>query len=75
MIRNLSCQINKLQLLHLFTTRKLVELFDSSQKGGMTPVIANVDEVMVILGPSRRYLNDHGESGYRRHKAKDRDLG
>jgi hypothetical protein len=59
MMKNINVQINKLQLLHLFTTKKLFDLFDSTGKGGNTPVIVNLDELLIIVGPSHKYMNNH----------------
>ena len=59
MIKNIKVGINKLQLIHLFTTKKLLDLFDSSLTFGESPISVNLDELIVVAGPSMKYMNNH----------------
>jgi hypothetical protein len=38
MINNIKIGINKLQLIHLFTTKKILDFFDSSLTFGASPI-------------------------------------
>lgn len=74
MLRNIKVQINKLQLLHLFTTKKLINLFSSSLSAGDTPIVVELDELMLVTGPSSRHMNNHESTEYKKKKGRDCDL-
>lgn len=59
MIKNIKVGIDKLQLIHLFTTKKLLDLFDSSLTFGESPISICLEELIVIAGPSMKYMNNH----------------
>lgn len=65
MIRDLRCRINKLQLVHeLFTKNITQKLFgggkDTSDEDVVdTPVTVEWDEILLILGPSLKYMTNH----------------
>ena len=56
MIKNVKVQINKLQLIHLFTTKKLIDLFDSSLTFSTSPLKFDLDELMIVVGPSLKHM-------------------
>lgn len=74
MLRNIKVQINKLQLLHLFTTKKLINLFTTPLSAGDTPIVVELDEIMMVTGPTSKHLNNHESPDYKRKKGRDRDL-
>ena len=37
-------------------------------------MIIEIEELMVILGPSSKYMNDHNDENYKIHKARGSEL-
>ena len=62
---NIHCRFKTLTLVHELFTKRLSSLFSSnnrkikSDKDPETPISIEIEEILLVIGPSLKYMNNH----------------